>query len=185
MRRSVRNFNIVPWETPFPGHLNFLTFSLQFSGLPMVLMGNWTTKLNSRSRLMHNTFKNAYICRFWSPCRTSHSFTFKLLHLIMKKIATIERKPRDYSPIVQRSLKTWQTLPVHIPYPIQVMVKFPTLLTQVIVKCSGLARAAAEGGRGGGGVEISNWSSFDRSRTEYGGWVSRLESSVNIFRLKT
>ena len=117
MRRSVRNFNIVPRETPFPGHLNFLTFSLQFSGLPMVLMDNWTTKLNSRSRLMHNTFKNAYICRFWSPCRTSHSFTFKLLQLIMKKIATIERKPRDYSPIVQRSLKTWQTLPVHIPHP--------------------------------------------------------------------
>ena len=77
-------------KTP-PGHLNLLTFSLEFSGLPKVLMGDWTTKLNSRSRFMINTFKNAYICSFWSPFRTSHSFTFKLLRLIMKKIAAIER----------------------------------------------------------------------------------------------
>ena len=76
-------------KTP-PGHLNLLTFSLEFSGLPKVLMGDWTTKLNSRSRFMINTFKNAYICSFWSPFRTSHSFTFKLLHLIMKKIAAID-----------------------------------------------------------------------------------------------
>lgn len=141
-------------KTP-PGHLNLLTFSLEFSGLPKVLMGDWTTKLNSRSRFMINTFENAYICSFWSPFRTSHSFTALNFSVSLWKRSQLSNETTWGHPDRPKKLKNLTDTSGSYSLPHSGNGQIPHFAdTSVMVKCSGFA----PWGGGGGGLEISNWS---------------------------
>ena len=115
----------------------------KFSGLPIMLIGNWTTEIITQSCFHTLNFQKFIMKKFWN------SLPKEAVSLpLNSSILSCERSHLSKHVVRLRwSKEVNLTLSAKIPQPTVAMVKFPTPLAEVMVKYLGFD----QGGKGGGG----------------------------------